>query len=61
MKKQATSCESCAYYSYDEIGDYYSCEMSLDEDEAVKFMRGDYNSCPYYRSGDEYAIVRKQN
>lgn len=61
MKKAITNCETCAYYTYDEFEDYYTCEINLDEDEAVKFMEGKFNSCPYYRSGDEYAIVRKQN
>ena len=61
MKKQITNCENCAYFAYDEIGDFYSCEMNLDEDEAVRFMQGNFSSCPYFRSGDEYAIVRKHN
>ncbi len=56
-----TNCEDCAYYAYDELCDCMFCSIDLDEDEAEKFLRGDFSHCPYYRSGDEYAIVRKQN
>ncbi|MGI5887771.1 MAG: DUF6472 family protein [Oscillospiraceae bacterium] len=53
-----TLCEECAYYVEDEQGSY--CSVNLDEDEAVKFLsRG--QECPYYRNGDEYSVVRKQN
>ena len=48
----ATNCETCANYYYD---------VSLDEDEMVRFLSSpDYN-CPYYRLDDEYGVVRKQN
>lgn len=59
MKKQ-TSCDSCAYYAYDEEYECYFCEINLDEDEMTRFMQGSLNNCPYYRLGDEYAVVRKQ-
>lgn len=55
-----TNCESCMYYQYDEEFEYYTCEQDLDEDEMVKFVRGNYSECPYYRFGDDYTIVRKQ-
>lgn len=61
MKKQQTSCDSCAYFSYDDEYECYVCEISLDEDEMLRFMQGTFNNCPYYRFGDEYAVVRKQN
>ena len=32
----------------------------LDEDDMARFMEGHYKSCPYYRNGDEYAVVRHQ-
>ena len=32
-KKTTGSCESCAYYAYDEDYECYTCEMDLDEDE----------------------------
>ena len=60
MKKQQGSCESCAYYSYDEDYERYICDMDLDEDELVRFLSDSHYSCPYYRLGDEYAVVRKQ-
>lgn len=58
--KTAASCESCAFYTYDEEYEYYVCEASLDEDEMSAFLRRSEFSCPYYRIGDEYRIVRKQ-
>ncbi len=54
------NCESCAFSVYDdELGDYV-CEAYLDEDEYVRLLRTD-GPCPYYRSGDEYELVRRQN
>lgn len=61
MKRKKTNCEECAYYMYDEEYESYFCDMSLDEDEMMRFMQGSFDSCPYYRLGDEYAVVRKQN
>ena len=55
-----TNCESCAYYTWDEEEEYYICEVNLDEDEMVRFLQDACYQCPYYRNGDEYAIVRKQ-
>lgn len=59
-KKTMTSCESCAYYGYDEDYECYTCEMDLDEDELMRFLSDSHYSCPYYRNGDEYRVVRKQ-
>lgn len=61
MKNTRTNCEECAYYSYDEEYECYFCEISLDEDEMMRFMSGSFGECPYFRCGDEYQIVRKQN
>lgn len=58
--KKAGSCESCAYFSYDEDYECYVCDMDLDEDEYMRLMTDSHYSCPYYRNGDEYAVVRKQ-
>ena len=60
-KRRATNCESCEFYDYDEDIDAYVCNMSLDEDELVRFMSGNNQYCPYYRYYDEYKSVRKQN
>ena len=48
------------YYDYDEDYECYTCEVDLDEDEMVRFMEDRFYSCPYYRAGDEYAVVKKQ-
>mgnify|MGYP004436330929 CR=1 FL=1 len=45
---------------YDEENEYYVCEVDLDEDDMVRFLKGDVRACPYYQSDDEYKIVRKQ-
>lgn len=55
------NCEDCMNYYYDDEGEYYTCSVMLDEDEMSRFMRGTFKDCPYYRPGDEYTIVRKQN
>lgn len=54
------SCEYCMYYTYDEEYGYYVCEMSLDEDEMMRFLSGESRGCPHFQYGDEYRIVRKQ-
>ena len=56
-----TECENCLYYEYDETQDVYGCDMELDMDEAARFMLRETKGCPFYRPGDEYTIVRKQN
>ncbi len=55
------SCEYCLYYEYDELTDSYECSIEIDQDEQERYMSGYMRSCPYYRAGDEYTIVRKQN
>ena len=59
-KVQITNCETCAFYTYDEEYGYYVCEADLDEDEMLKFLSSTFDACPYYRSGDEYSVVRHQ-
>lgn len=59
-KTGRSSCETCAYYSYDEDYESYMCDINMDEDELVRFLSDSHYSCPYYRNGDEYAVVRKQ-
>lgn len=60
IKKKRTSCENCMYFEYDEELECYVCLMNLDEDEMYRFMQNTFDNCPYYKYGDEYAIVRKQ-
>ena len=55
------NCDYCLYYEYDEEFDCYVCDMDLDEDEMRLFIQNRFSDCPYYRPGDEYTIVRKQN
>ena len=45
---------------YDEDYEAYMCDMDMDEDEYAHLMSDERYSCPYYRNGDEYAVVRKQ-
>ena len=55
-----TNCEMCAHYAYDEDYECYTCQMNLDEDELYKFVTSTKFDCPYYRNGDDYAVVRHQ-
>ncbi len=59
-QKKTGSCESCAFYAYEEAYEYYVCEADLDEDEMSAFLAGTEFSCPLYQPDDEYRIVRKQ-
>ncbi len=59
-------CDDCAYYAYDEEYEEYYCTADMDEDDVYEMeLRGSFSrssgSCRFYRSGDEYAVVRKQN
>lgn len=60
MKKGQSNCDTCAYLIYDEEYDEYVCDRNMDEDEYVRLVTDSHYSCPYYRNGDEYAVVRKQ-
>ena len=59
-KQPVGTCEMCAYFTYDEDLEYYVCEADLDEDDYVRFLQGRSSSCPFYRPGDEYLVVRHQ-
>ena len=54
------NCDTCVNFVYDEDYEYYVCDMDLDEDDMVRFLTGNTNSCPYYQLYDEYKIVRHQ-
>ncbi len=54
-----TTCERCMNGSYDEEYGEYVCALMLDEDEFLRVMQA--KICPYFRAGDEYSIVKKQN
>lgn len=53
-------CDTCAYYAYDEEEDEYCCTVSMDEDDAWRLTGHRYESCPYWKDGDEYSVVRHQ-
>lgn len=59
--KQQNNCEVCVNYCFDEDAECYTCCMQLDEDDMQRFLAGTVRGCPYFRFGDEYTIVRKQN
>ena len=54
------SCDTCAYYIYDEDFEEYLCDINMDEDDLARLMQDEHAACPYYRNGDEYAVARKQ-
>ena len=53
-------CDTCANLVYDDEEEEYFCDVELDEDELVRLYTNKHESCPYYRNGDEYRVVRKQ-
>ena len=59
-RNERVSCESCTYFIYDEDYESYVCDKNMDEDEYIRLMTDRYFQCPFYRNGDEYAVVRKQ-
>ena len=59
-KINATNCESCEFYDYDEEYEEYVCTVKLDQDEMMNFLSGRTKGCPYYRFYDEYKSVHKQ-
>ncbi len=59
-KRRYGSCESCTYYTYDEEYECYVCDVNMDEDEYSRLMSEKEYQCPYWRDGNEYAVVKKQ-
>lgn len=59
-RNERVSCESCTYYIYNEDYERYVCDKNMDEDEYIRLMTDRHFQCPFYRNGDEYAVVRKQ-
>ena len=56
----ATECDTCWYYDYDEEYDCWFCMMDLDEDEVNRITTSRSRHCPYYRQGDDYTLARRQ-
>lgn len=57
----ASECEFCMNYEYDDEYECYCCIVDMDEDEIMRLYSDKRRGCPYFRKGDEYTIVRKQN
>lgn len=53
-------CDMCLNYDMDnETGEYY-CTVNMDQDEFERWSYQKKTSCPYFRFGDDYTIVRRQ-
>ncbi len=61
MPDNTYQCDLCAYYTYDDSLEMYICDAYLDEDDLERMSHSKNKSCPYFRPGDEYSLVRKQN
>ena len=60
-KTDAMNCSECAYYYYDEDDEAYYCFVDMDEDDYARIMvEGRNATCPFYRNGDDYVLVRHQ-
>lgn len=55
----AASCETCAYYDWDDEMQENVCIAHLDEDEYYRMMSS--QRCPFYKYHNEYKTVQKQN
>ena len=53
------NCETCVFYEYDEEYDDYYCSVDMDEDDYARLMQESHTSCPFWRDGDEYSVVRQ--
>lgn len=58
---KAFDCENCINFYYDYDYEEYMCGISMDEDEIYRLNNDKKACCPYFRAGDEYTIVKKQN
>lgn len=55
-----TQCDYCLFLDSDqETGEVY-CTINMDQDELEKVRMNQRMSCPYFRKGDDYSIVKKQ-
>lgn len=61
MKKKVSNCEDCIHYDFNEETDSYECTEELDEDELIRFLKGDGSYCSRFKFYDEYKFVQKQN
>ena len=54
------SCDTCAYFAYDDDFEDYVCDINMDEDDFRRLVESNYRECPFYRDGDDYKVVRHQ-
>ncbi len=55
------NCEDCMNFVYDEEFEEYMCIIDMDQDEIGEIMQNPARKCPFFRFGDDYTIVKKQN
>ena len=53
-------CDDCQFYTWDEEYEEYVCDVNMDEDDYARMQDGQDRECPYWRSNDEYQVVRHQ-
>lgn len=53
-------CDECAYFEYDEDDEQYVCSADMDEDDYFRMISQNTKGCPFFRNGDEYAVVKHQ-
>ncbi|MCR4656406.1 MAG: DUF6472 family protein [Lachnospiraceae bacterium] len=53
-------CDDCQYYVYDDEYQEYYCDVDMDEDDYARLTGSGSRECPYWRSSNEYAVVRHQ-
>ena len=54
------SCEECANFVFDDDSEDWVCLVNMDEDDMARMMQAGRDECPFYRNGDEYAVVKHQ-
>ncbi|MBQ6128367.1 MAG: hypothetical protein IJI51_01770 [Lachnospiraceae bacterium] len=53
-------CDECAFFEYDEDDEQYVCSADMDEDDYFRMISQNTKDCPFFRNGDEYAVVKHQ-
>ena len=55
-------CDTCNNLVWDEDWEDYYCCADMDEDDYARLMQREMRGtrCPFWVSGDEYAVVRHQ-
>lgn len=55
-----SNCDTCSNYLWDEDLEGYVCDVNMDEDDMAHQILHAHTDCPYYRSDNEYEVVRHQ-